>query len=181
MTVENNGFVYKGKPYGWNDVIAIKRSDDMTDNFGRFPSTTILLSDGCIIRLPTTLEEKNTKNKSNFFECYGKTEAYKYLISLFEDKHKHNKIGYLKYLYSSNQIAASRMLIIVGLCFNILPLLVLFGFGAKFKSSMLFPMCFGFVLTLIGIYMVVKRWRDESFVIKELSKSKNEVQHALRP
>lgn len=170
LIMENDGFVYKGHKYGWNDIITMKRSDTFADNLGRFPSTTVLLSDGNIIRLPITLEEKNIKEKSNFFDWCDKSEAYKYVVSLFENKIYQSKSKYADYLYSSNQIMFYRMGIIVGLCFNLMALLVIFGFGAKFNSSMLFPICSGFVLTIIGICLAAKRRRDESFIMKELNK-----------
>jgi len=91
LIIENDGFVYKGNKYRWKDLVTIKRSDTFADNLGRFPSTIILLSDGNIIRLPITLEEKKIKEKSNFFDWYDKSEAYKCVVSLFEDITSANK------------------------------------------------------------------------------------------
>lgn len=170
LIIENDGFIYKDHKYGWKDIITIKRSDTFADNLGRFPSTTVLLSDGKIIRLPITLEEKNIKEKSNFFDWYDKSEAYKCVVSLFENKINQNKSKYADYLYSSNQIMFYRMSIIVGLCFNLLFLLVIFGFGAKFDKPMLFPMGFGLIIAGVGIFSALKHRKYESFITKELNK-----------
>jgi len=170
LIIENDGFVYKGNKYRWKDIVTIKRSDTFADNLGRFPSTIILLSDGKIIRLPITLEEKQIKEKNNFFDWYDKSGAYKYVVSLFEDKINFSKSKYTDYLYSSNQIMFYRMAIIVGLNFNLMVLLVIFGFGAKFDSKMLFPMGIGFVGIGIGIFSALKRKKYESFITRELNK-----------
>lgn len=171
IIIDEGGFIYKGRPYAWKDIIAIKRSDDFFDSFMRHPSTSVLLNDGVIMRFPITLEEKCIKNKSNFFEWSSKSDSYKCLINLLEDKAHKNKISFMNYIYSSNQIMAYRMSIIVGLGFNLIPLLVIFGFGAKFTSTMLFPMCSGIILILAGSYSLVKRRLNESYIIKELHKS----------
>ena len=67
ITIVEGGFIYNGKQYGWNDIIAIKGADGLFDDFMRQPSTSVLLNDGVIMRFPITLEEKNIANKSNFF------------------------------------------------------------------------------------------------------------------
>lgn len=170
LTIEKDGFVYKDNRYGWDNIVTIKRSDTFADNLGRFPSTTILLSDGNIIRLPITLEEKHTKEKSSFFGWYDKSEAYQYVVSLFENKIKFSKSKYTDYLYSSNQIMFYRMSIIVGLCFNTLFLLVIFGFGAKFESKMMLPGIFGLIVAGVGIFSALKRRKYESIITRELNK-----------
>ena len=106
------------------------------------------------------------QTRAIFFDWYSKSDSYKCLIGLLEEKIKKNDTSLLKYINSSNQIIAYKMIIIVGLCFNLMALLEIFGFGAKFDSSI----CFGFVLTIIGICLAAKRRRDELFIMKALNK-----------
>ena len=129
------------------------------------------LNDGTIMRFPTTLEEKNIANKSNFFDWNRKSDSYKRLIGLLKEKIFKDETSLHRYIYSSNQINAYRMIVMVGLGFNLLALLVIIGFGAKFNPLMLFPICFGLVLIMAGIFGAVIRRRNESFIMKELNKA----------
>lgn len=60
IVLEDNCFHYKNKQYSWDSILAIKRGDDIFSSFIRYPSTTILLSDGVILRIPAILVEQNT-------------------------------------------------------------------------------------------------------------------------
>src|SRR6266542_3331659 len=82
LIVEGNGFYYKNKRYAWDDIVAIKRNDDLFAKLLRFPSTTVLLSDGVIIIVPATLQERNIKTKKGPSHRHSKF-SYNEFINIF--------------------------------------------------------------------------------------------------
>ncbi|HBA72975.1 MAG: hypothetical protein A2X82_07910 [Geobacteraceae bacterium GWC2_55_20] len=89
---------------------------------------------------------------------------------MFENEIKFSKSKYTDYLYSSNQIMFYRMSIIVGLCFILMILLAIFGFGVKFESKMMLPVVFGLIVAGVGIFSALKRRKHESIITRELNK-----------
>lgn len=119
LKISNDGFTYKNRRYGWAAVVTVKRSDDIINVLSRYPSSTILLEDGKIIRLPVILEEKNKLNSES---------SYRNCLDIIESKIHNNNRKFEKYLCPCSYIMFYRFAIIVGLiqislliCLDLLP------------------------------------------------------------
>ena len=170
IILEDDSFRYKGKQYILQNIVTIERADDTVSNFFRNPSTIILLSDGVIIRLPITLEEKNVKQTHDFMEYgYSKSSAYKDLISIFENNISWNSSNYSKYLHSLNYIMFYRWLIMVSILAGLFILFALFYANLKMNPPLVLLMTSQFICLGIGLFMLIKRRSDESAAVRELN------------
>lgn len=168
IILEEDGFSHKNKRYIWENILAIKRSDDAFSNFLRYPSTTILLNDGVIIRIPTTLEDKE-KNDTFKFVPFGGDAVYKYLIDTFESKATYCNDKWIKYLHSYNYIMTYRWFITIGILFAISILFTVFGLKRNFNFILSCLTVLQIICMGGGVFMLVKRHLNESIIAKELN------------
>lgn len=166
---EDDGFYHKNKRYNWEDILTIKREDDFFSKFLRYPSTTVLLNDGVILRIPTALQEKYINENFKFIP-FGNAAAYKYLIDTFESKATNCSSKWIKYLQSSNYIMVYRWLIAASILFAISILSAVFGLKVNFDFIMSYLTVMQVVCMGSGVFMLVKRHLNESFIKKELNR-----------
>lgn len=172
LRLEDHCFYYKGKEYKWSDVVAIKRSDDLINMLSRFPSSTILLNDGNIIRLPIILSESGKTTVTGIIS--GESgESYKECLAIFTKKSKDTREKYNKYLRPYSYIMFYRLgMIVPGIqCLS-------FGIIMYANHSMDSFLVFLFILAacffVMSFIMMFNRHFDERTVRKMLSE-KNDM------
>lgn len=169
LTLDDDCFYHKNKRYIWENILAIKREDDFFSKFLRYPSTTVLLSDGVILRIPTALQEKDINENFKFIP-FGNDAVYKYLIDTFESKATYCSSKWIKYLHSSNYIMTYRWLIGVSILFAISILFAVFGLRVNFDFMMSYLIVMQLVCMGSGVFMLAKKHLNESIIAKELKK-----------
>lgn len=87
LEADANGFIYRGKTYGWNDVEKVSVWDSEWHKLLGYPAcmprARIQLRDGKIIKLNgRALEKKGVKPKVGFSS--NKSDAFDELLALFQ-------------------------------------------------------------------------------------------------
>ena len=113
LQIIDGGFIYKRKNYKWEDIVALK-CDHELPMLARYPSTTILLSDATMLRIPAIIEEKGKYEGLKFHPLCSKNKAYEELISLIKSNKGRIKSPFDDKLISYNYIMLYRFLIFIG-------------------------------------------------------------------
>jgi hypothetical protein len=164
FAIDEHCIYIKNKKYFWNDVISIKRNDDIFASFLRYPSTTIVLKDARIIIIPETLEERSC-NKFGF----GQDGNYEYneFIEILENNVNHNNKEFHKYLCSDNYVMGYRWLL-AGSSFLLLFIAVAITvFKVNFTPVIYLPI-FQVLMMVAGLYMLIRRRINEGVISRKL-------------
>lgn len=175
IQVSDDGFIHENKQYKWEDIIVLKREDDVVTAFlTRTPSTTILLKDSSIIRIPTTVEEKGKAEWSKFRLFAYKNEAYDELTNLLEAKFNRVSSPLEKNVITRSYIYLYNFLIVVGLVLlSFLPITSWIGpEGLDIVTARLFVVVSS-VIIAIGLGMYVWRIKSEKYIRNQLLNKKS--------
>ena len=167
ITIEDNYLYHKGKRYTREDIIAIKRGDDLLASFMRYPSSTVLLRDGVILRIPVTLQEKNVHDSIRFAPFGRETKSYDELIDILEKNSSANE-ALAHGLYSYNYIMVYRWLIIMGFLFGVCILLAVLGLKLRYDFVIVFVTAIQVISMGSGILLLANRHLKEYRLLKEL-------------
>ena len=169
VILEEDCFYYKNKRYSWGDILAIKRGDDAFSQFLRYPSATILLSDGVILRIPTTLKDKYADDTYNF-TLFHSDSAYQYVVGVLETNSDITDNDWLNYLFSCNYIMLYRGLICISVVFAFTVIFAVNLLKLSLDITLISLLILQLLCMFSGIYMMARRHLTESKLIKKLSK-----------
>ena len=170
IILEDECFYFKNKQYAWDSILAIKRSDDIFSRFIRYPSTTILLGDGVILRIPAILQEIDKEKKYNSILLSNKNSAYEEVIDAFKKHSVSINKDLCKYLFSYNYIMVYRLIIIISLVFAIVLLLSIFALKIKYDFILLYFTILQLACMGTGIFMLIRRHLKEFAILQAIGK-----------
>ncbi|OPX99468.1 MAG: hypothetical protein A4E62_00133 [Syntrophorhabdus sp. PtaU1.Bin002] len=166
LIIEDNTFFHKDKQHKWTDIVAVKRDDGIFSAFMRYPSTTILLNDGSIIRIPAILEERKGGKRGIQFSVFDYTnKAYDELIHIIETKtlsHSLTGRNLSELLCSINYIMFYRFLISMCLLFGTIISFFLFVVKTDYDAIMLLMTIIPLIGLVTGLCMLIKKRKNES-------------------
>lgn len=136
----------------------------------RFPSSTLLLNDGNILRLPITLEESGKRTTSGVI--FGESgDSYKECLAIFEKECMNTKDKYNKLLRPSSYIMFYRFgIAISGIQCFILILVMLVNHSVD--SFLIFLLCIAFTFFILTFVMMLNRHSDERTALKMLNEGR---------